>query len=160
MPSRRDKIQMRPAEVERFLAGERTVSVATLGADGWPHVTALWYVIRGAEPWIFTYGKSQKMLNLERDPRATLLLEGGRSYDELRGVMLVTRAQIHRDLDTVAAVGEELFQRYEGEPTEGAPPLPENTRAEVRARAAKRVAVRFEVLRTVSWDHSKLGGTY
>lgn len=151
---------MPPEEAAEFLAAQRTVSLATLGEDGWPHVTALWYVLRDSEPWIFTYGKSQKVRNLERDPRATLLVEDGESYGELRGVMLAARAEIHRDLDAVADVAEDLFKRYEGDPDESARPLGERRRKAVRDRASKRVAVRFEVLRTVTWDHSKLGGEY
>jgi PPOX class probable F420-dependent enzyme len=152
---------MTPEEVERFLEEQRTITVATLGGDGWPHVTALWYVLRDCEPWIFTYGKSQKVRNLERDSRATLLVESGRQYGELRGVMLAARAEIHRGLDTVTAVAEEIFSRYGGDSGASAGDrLGGSTREAVRARVAKRVAVRFRVVRTVSWDHSKLGGAY
>jgi PPOX class probable F420-dependent enzyme len=133
------------------------INVCTLGRDGWPHVTALWYVIRGSEPWIYTYAKSQKVRNLERDDRATLLVESGHEYHELRGVMLKARAQIHRDIETVASVAEQLFQRYQGEPDLA---IDDATREALRAQAAKRVAIHFDVIETASWDHSKLGGAY
>jgi len=159
MPSRRDQIQMPPDEVTRFLAEQSILIAATLGKDGWPHVMPLWYVMRGSEPWIFTYAKSQKVRNLERDPRATLLVETGEKDDEVRGAMLIAEAKIHRDHDTVAAVAQELFARYGGGDSAGAP-LSEQTREAVRTQIAKRVAVQFHTLRTVSWDHSKLAGAY
>lgn len=146
---------MAPGELESFLVGQRKLVLATRGRDGWPHLTALWYVLRASEPWIFTYAKSQKVRNLERDPRASLLLEDGEGYEELRGACLVARAEIHRDFETVAAVGEELFARYAR-----GPGLDDPKRDAVRDRAAKRVAVRFEVVRIATWDHSKLAGAY
>jgi PPOX class probable F420-dependent enzyme len=154
---KRDQIKMSAAEIEEFMDTQRTVNVSTLGQDGWPHMTALWYVMRGDEPWIYTYTKSQKVKNLERDPRATLLIEAGREYNELRGVMLKTRAVIHRDLDTVAAMAEELFAKYQGG---NASSIDDATREGLRQQATKRVAIRFEVEETVTWDHAKLGGAY
>jgi PPOX class probable F420-dependent enzyme len=154
---KRDQIKMSEEEVARFLDEQRVMSVSSLAGDGWPHVTALWYVIRDGEPWIYTYARSQKVRNLERDERATLLVESGHEYHELRGVMLKVRAELHRDLDTVAGVAEELAARYHGgdDLSIDAP-----TRAALRSQAAKRVAVRFLVEETVSWDHAKLGGAY
>ena len=138
------------------MAEQRVVNVATLGRDGWPHVTALWFVMRDGEPWIYTYAKSQKVRNLERDPRATLLVESGHEYHELKGVMLKTRAEVHHDIDTVAAMAEDLFAKYQG--VEGE--VDEATRGALRAQAAKRVAIQFQVDETVTWDHAKLGGAY
>jgi PPOX class probable F420-dependent enzyme len=155
MPSRRTDIVMSPEQIERLLEDERIIVVATWGRDGWPHLMPLWYVLRGGEPWIFTYRKSQKVRNLERDPRATLLIEAGHAYHELLGVMMQAHASIHSDPDTVADVAEELFLRYDS----GGEGLGPETREAVRARAAKRVAVQFQVERIRSWDHSKLGGT-
>jgi PPOX class probable F420-dependent enzyme len=134
--------------------------VGTVGRDGRPHLTSLWYVVRELEPWIFTYARSQKVRNLERDPRATLLLESGEEYFELRGAMLIADAKIHRDPELVASVAEDLFLRYEDKGRGGRPGLDEATRQAVRVRAAKRVAVQFQLNRVVSWDHAKLGGTY
>jgi PPOX class probable F420-dependent enzyme len=155
MASKRDQIKMSPAEVAEFLAGERVAGVSSNGGDGWPHVTALWFVMRDSEPWVWTYAKSQKVKNLERDDRATLLIESGDQYQELRGVMIKARAELHRDLGDVAPVGEEITAKY----SDGQA-IDDNIRAGLRAQAAKRVAIRFRVEEIVSWDHSKLGGVY
>jgi PPOX class probable F420-dependent enzyme len=154
MAKKRDQIKMSDAEVTAFLAAERVMNVATIGQDGWPHVTALWYVMRGADPWIWTYAKSQKVRNLERDEHATLLAESGFEYAELKGVMLKARARIEYDTERVLDFGEDLFAKYQGG---GAG---DGMREALRAQAVKRVAIRFEVVETVSWDHSKLGGAY
>jgi PPOX class probable F420-dependent enzyme len=155
VPSRRDQIKLTPEEVASFLAGQRVMNVASNGPDGWPHVTALWFVMRGTDPWIWTYRKSQKVRNLERDDRATTLVESGTEYAELRGVMLRTRAHIEHDTEPILDFAEELFAKYQG-----TNPGTEGMRDALRAQAAKRVAIRFEVVETVSWDHSKLGGVY
>ena len=155
MPSRRDQIKLSPAEVAEFLARERVANVASHGLDGWPHLTALWYVMRGTDPWVWTYAKSQKVKNLERDDRATALVESGHEYAELKGVMLKTRAHIERDTEKILDFAGELFAKYQG-----ADAADSNMRDAMRGQAAKRVAIRFEVIDTVSWDHSKLGGVY
>ena len=116
----------------------------------------LWYVIRGAEIWIYTYAKSQKVRNLERDARATLLVETGRDYGELRGVEIEAEAEIHRDLATVFEVARELTLRY----AEGFESVEGDAAEALRAQARKRVAIRFVARRVASWDHRKLGGTY
>jgi PPOX class probable F420-dependent enzyme len=154
---KRDQIKLSAEEIADFLDEQRVINVSTIGRDGWPHLTALWYVIRDSDPWIYTYAKSQKVRNLERDDRATLLVEAGHEYHELRGVMLKTKAEIHRDLETVATVAEQLFLRYRGEHDLA---IDDATRKALRAQAAKRVAIRFRVTETASWDHSKLGGAY
>jgi PPOX class probable F420-dependent enzyme len=152
--SRRDQIQLTSAEQTAFLLQQRTVVCATNGVRGWPHLMPLWYVMRGEELWAWTYGKSQKVRNLERDPRATLQVEDGERYEELRGVMIEALATMHRDLETVTALGTELISRYS--PTGPTPEI----EAAVRAQAAKRVALQFQPERITSWDHRKLGGTY
>ncbi len=157
MPSRRDLIKMDDAEVAAFLAEEKTVICATNGKDGWPHLMPLWFVVRGGTLWAWTFAKSQKTRNLERDPRATLQLEAGTEYQELRGVMLETEVCLHHDVDATLAVGLEVFQRYAG----GADgELADDIKAMVRAQAEKRVALEFVERRRTSWDHRKLGGTY
>jgi nitroimidazol reductase NimA-like FMN-containing flavoprotein (pyridoxamine 5'-phosphate oxidase superfamily) len=155
VPSRRDQIKLSPDEVAAFLAAERVMNVASHGSDGWPHVTSLWYVMRGLDPWVWTYAKSQKVKNLERDDRATTLVESGTEYAELKGVMLKTRAHIERDTEKVIDFAADLFAKYQG-----TQPGAEGMREALRAQAAKRVAIRFEVVETVTWDHSKLGGVY
>ena len=116
----------------------------------------LWYVPRDGEIWIYTYAKSQKVRNLERDPRATLLVETGHEYGELRGIEIEAEAEIHRDLDTVFELAQELTLRYADatRPSTATPPR------RLKTQARKRVAVRFEPKRVASWDHRKLGGAY
>ena len=152
--SRRDQIKMSEAEALAFLDEERTVVCATNGRDGFPHLMPLWYVVRDGRIWAWTYAKSQKVRNLERDPRATLQVETGERYDQLRGLMLRTEAVIHRDLDTVASLGSEIARRY------GGGDLTPEAEAAMRAQAAKRVGLQFVEVRRASWDHRKLGGTY
>jgi PPOX class probable F420-dependent enzyme len=158
MPSRRDQIRMSEDDLRRFLAEQEVLVVATDGPDGRPHLTALWYVLRDGEPWIFTYARSQKVRNLERSPRATLLLESGVEYADRRGASLYVDATIHRDPEVVAAVADELFARYRGRG--GEPRLGDAVTGAVRERLAKRVAVQFRLTRSISWDHAKLGGAY
>ncbi len=158
---------MSEAEVAEFLAQERTVTCATAGPRGWPHLMPLWYVLRAADApggsrlWSWTYAASQKVRNLERDPRATLQVESGESYEELRGVMLECDVVVHPGLDDVAALGREIFARYAT--PRGAPPvqeLPPQVDEMVAKQAAKRVALEFVELRRATWDHRKLGGVY
>ncbi len=166
--SRRDQIKMSEEEVAAFLAEERTVTCATQGPRGWPHLMPLWYVLRpapageqGPRLWAWTYGVSQKVRNLERDARATLQVEAGELYPELRGVMLECDLVIHSDEETVRALGREIFARYaspRGEPP--ASELPPEVGAMVDAQAAKRVGLEFVERRRATWDHRKLGGVY
>jgi PPOX class probable F420-dependent enzyme len=148
--NRRAAIAMTPDEVAAFLAEQRTLTCATLGRDGWPHLMPLWYVIRVGELWAWTYAKSQKVRNLERDPRCTLQVEAGTTYDQLRGVMLKADAVIHREFDVVAAVGEEIAARY------GGAALDDGARAYVHRQAVKRVALQFRPRESATWDHRKL----
>jgi PPOX class probable F420-dependent enzyme len=152
--SRRSAIQMSSEEVAAFLEEQRTLTCATNGRDGWPHLMPLWYVVRDAELWAWTYAKSQKVRNLERDPRCTLQVEAGQAYDELRGVMLRAECELVRDIDTVAGIGAELAVRY------GGASLGDDVGEAMRRQAAKRVGLRFVALSIASWDHRKLGGTY
>ena len=151
--SRRDQIKMSDEEVATFLDEQRTVICATNGPHGWPHLMPLWYTVRDGNIWAWTYAKSQKVRNLERDPRATLQVEAGADYGELRGVMIEADTEIHRDTELVAALGAELLSRY------GNGSTPEVNDA-IRSQAAKRVALRFAARRTATWDHRKLAGSY
>ncbi len=154
--SRRDQIVLDEAELRELLEGERVAVVTSLGPRGWPHSMPLWFVPREGEVWIWTYAKSQKVRNLERDPRATVLIESGHEYGELRGAMIEAEAVIVRDFDTVLAFAEELTLRY----AEGIESVEGDAKAALEAQAPKRVAIRFRPLRTASWDHRKLGGRY
>jgi PPOX class probable F420-dependent enzyme len=142
---------MSDAEVKAFLGEQRVLTCATVGPRGWPHLMPLWYVVRGDDIWAWTYAKSQKVRNLEREPRATLQFETGEQYHELRGVTIEVDAVIHRDTELVAGVGAELLRRYSGGAVEN---------SAVVAQAAKRVALQFRPRRTASWDHRKLSGSY
>jgi PPOX class probable F420-dependent enzyme len=149
---------MSEAEVGAFLEEERTVICATIGTDGFPHLMPLWYVMRAEELWAWTFAKSQKVRNLERDPRATLQVEAGTEYQERRGVMLKVDVTIHRNTDRVAELGVELFERYRA----GAPgEISDEVREMVQKQAPKRVALQFAARERASWDHRKLAaGVY
>jgi PPOX class probable F420-dependent enzyme len=151
--NRREQIKMAADEAAIFMSEERTVICATNGKDGYPHLMPLWYVLRGDEVWSWTFAKSQKVRNLERDPRATLQIEAGTNYDELRGVMLKTAVTIHRDTDDVTALGLELYSRYA---PDGSGELADEVRAMVHKQAPKRVALQFTERSRTSWDHRKL----
>jgi len=153
--SRRAEITMTDDEVRAFLAEQRTITCASIGADGWPHLAPLWHVLRDDRVWAWTYAASRKVANLERDPRASLQAEAGESYDQLRGVLLRTTVTLHRDVEDVAALGIEIFQRHHGV-------LTAEVVAMVRKQAAKRVGLEFVPAGPpASWDHRKLaGGVY
>ena len=155
MPSRRGVITMSEAELHRFVDEERVLTCATIGPGGRPHLMPLWYLREGDTLLAWTYGKSQKVRNLERDPRATLQLEAGRDvYGQLRGVMLECDVAIERDPARVGEFGLKLMARYAGAE------LSAPARAGVLQQAPKRVVLRFSPTRVVSWDHRKLGGAY
>ena len=151
--SRRNLITMTDEEIQAFLQEGRTLQVATLDHDGYPHLVAMWYVLADQHIAFWTYAKSQKAINLRRDPRLTCLVETGERYEELRGVQIKGHATIIDDRATVQHYGEMIFEHYTG-------PLNENTRAMVAAQAEKRIVVLVEPAEVVSWDHRKLGGVY
>jgi PPOX class probable F420-dependent enzyme len=144
---------MSAEEVSAFLSEQMVMQCATNGPRGLPHLVALWFVADGGELRGWTYAKSQKARNLERDPRATLGIEDGVEYQELRGVMFECDVELERDPALVERFGLELFERYAGEMTD-------EIRSMVAAQAQKRVGLTFRPTRTVSWDHRKLHGTY
>ena len=151
--SRRNLIRMNDEEIRAFLEEQRTLQVATIDHDGFPHLIAMWYVLVNNEIAFWTYAKSQKALNLRRDPRLTCLVESGIQYEELRGVQVKGHAVLSDDLATVQKLGEAIFTRYTG-------PLNDNTRSLVTNQAPKRIAIFVKPVEVVSWDHSKLGGVY
>jgi PPOX class probable F420-dependent enzyme len=142
---------MTPDEIEEFLRGSSKLQVATVNADGSPHLTTLFYVMVDGRVAFWTYASSQKIKNLERDPRITCLVEDGTEYFALRGVSLTGVAEIVRDADGVRAVGAAVAGRMAG----GAD-LGEAGAAEVERQVPKRVAVLVTPERTASWDHGKL----
>ena len=155
---RRAQIQMTDDEVRAFLSEERTVICATNGPRGWPHLMPLWYLLRATgaggapEIWAWTFAKSQKAVNIGRDARATLQVEAGESYDELRGVMFECDVVVHDDVDAVRQFGLELYARYGG--------VDDAVREMVDKQAPKRIAMQFVERRRATWDHRKLGGVY
>jgi PPOX class probable F420-dependent enzyme len=140
-------------EVRAFLAEKMVMQCATNGPRGLPHMVAMWFVVDSPKLRGWTYAKSQKAKNLERDPRATLGIEEGVQYHELRGVMFECDVELERDPAKVERFGLELFARYAGD-------LNDDIRAMVANQAQKRVGLTFVPTRTVSWDHRKLGDVY
>ncbi|MBD0282544.1 MAG: pyridoxamine 5'-phosphate oxidase family protein [Thermoleophilaceae bacterium] len=153
MPSRRDQIHMNDEELRAFVAEQMVMQCATAGPRGRPHLVPLWYVPDGIELLGWTYAKSQKARNLDRDPRATIGIEQGVRYEELRGVMFECDVELERDPSDVEQYGLMLFRRY-------ADDLTPEIREMVAKQAQKRVGLRFVPSRVVSWDHRKLGGAY
>ena len=143
---------MSEQEVADFLQGVHTMQVATIGRDGRPHLVAMWYGFLDGALALWTYGRSQKVVNLRRDPRITCLVEWGRAYDELKGVELLGVATILEDGGSVLDAGRSVWER-------NVEPLSDEVARRVERMSAKRVAVRIEVEKVVSWDHAKLGPT-
>lgn len=141
---------MTGAEVEAFLAEPHHLLVATIGVSGRPHLVAMWYAFLDGAPALWTYARSQKVVNLRRDPRLTCLAESGRAYGELKGVELEARGTIIEDPAVVLKVGQGVFDRYQG-------PFTEDHRPRLERMSAKRAVVRIDVERVVSWDHAKMG---
>jgi PPOX class probable F420-dependent enzyme len=136
-------------EVAAFLAECRKVHVATIGADGSPHLMPMYFVLVDGAVAFWTYTRSQKIVNLRRDPRITVMAEAGEGYADLRGVQIAGRATLEDGAETVTPFGERLYERYYGSLDEGA-------RAYVAASAAKRTMVTVHPGRVVSWDHRRL----
>lgn len=154
MGKRRDLIRMTDAEIDDFLGGRRTMNIATIGPDGNIHLVAMWYGFINGHPAFETFAKSQKVLNLRRDPRITALVEDGETYEELRGVEIVGRATIHDDPELTIRVARSVVERYYDISSD------DDLEAVATMLAAKRVAIEIIPERIVSWDHSKLGGGY
>lgn len=153
--SRRDQIKMTSDEVEAFLAGRRTMNLATYNHDGTIHLVAMWYgFLPDGTIGFETFARSQKAQNLRRDPRVTALVEAGDTYQSLQGVELVGTMELTDDRDTLLAIATSVLERYH-------PEVPEADRAAAAELVVrKRVAMLLRPERTVSWDHHKLGGTY
>ena len=146
----RSKIAMTDAEITSFIERSRTATLATIGATGVPHLVAMWYAVIDGDIWIETKGRSQKAVNIRRDPRVTVSIEDGFTYDKLRGVSIEGRGVIVEDPEDLWKVGVSVWERYSGEYTEEVKPL-------VEFMLHKRIAVKIEVDRIRSWDHRKLG---
>ena len=157
MPSRREIIQLTDAEIRDYLATEKTLIIVSNGPNGYPHAMPMWFWVDGAGClYCTTFGKSQKVMNWRRNPKATLLVESGEEYAQLKGVLIYATTEIiddpERILDTLVDVnagGRDLDAEA------GA-----KLREAVAPRAHKRVLLKFHPERYVTWDHAKLGGRY
>ena len=143
---------MTPEEVDSYLARARTMILATIGPDGVPDPVGMWFVLLDGEVWMRTYGKSQKALNLRRDPRFSALVEDGERYAELRGVQLSGHVELVDDIERICDIAAGLLVKYEGLDPVDVPAV----REAYRPTAVKQVAIRLIPERTVSWDHGKL----
>lgn len=157
MPSRRNNIELTPEETRRFLDSRKTIVIVSNGLGGFPHPMPMWFhVDESGAVYCTTFAKSQKVLNYQRDPRATLLVETGTEYAELKGVVIYARCEILAGLDRVVDTLVNISTRgrdigdTERQALIGA----------VSKTASKRVVLKFHPERYVSWDHAKLGGRY
>ena len=157
MPSRRELIQLTDDEIRDYLATEKTLIIVSNGRDGYPHAMPMWFWVDGDGClYCSTFGKSQKVMNWRRDPKATLLVESGEEYAKLKGVLIYATTEIIDDPEQVidamvdANVGDRELSAEEFA----------KLREEVAPRANKRVLLKFTPERYVTWDHAKLGGRY
>ncbi len=148
--NQRQQIKMSEDEVQEFLKGRHSMSMGTIGPDGNIHLVAMWYGFLEGAVAVETKAKSQKVKNLRRDPRVTVLVETGEYYEELKGVELVGKAEIVEEADRMWELGVSVFERYQG-------PYSEEMRPFVETMLHNRVVVKVNVDRVVSWDHAKLG---
>jgi PPOX class probable F420-dependent enzyme len=154
MPGGRDAVKLSDDEVQALLAENLKVQVASNGPDGVPHLTTLFYIVRDGRIAFWTYGRSQKIRNLERDPRVTALVEDGLDYFELRGVSIQGKAEIIRDYDAIYSIGSEVATRMVG--AESFDALGDLGRETVEKQATKRVAVIIHPEKVATWDHRKM----
>jgi PPOX class probable F420-dependent enzyme len=157
MPSRREMIQMSEAEVNAFLRTHKTIIIVSNGPGGFPHPMPMWFAVDDDNTvWMTTFRKSQKVMNLRRDPRVSLLAEAGESYDQLRGVVIYGRARVVDELAEVTAT----LLAIGGVGATLDPEARKRAESGVARTAEKRVAILIRSEKTISWDHRKLGGTY
>jgi len=151
--NRRKLIELTEAEQRAFLEAARTITLSTIDQRGFPHSVAMWFVMDGDTALMTTYGKSQKTLNVERNPKVALLAESGQTYDSLKGVLIRGYAEVVRDedlcLQTLKAINGKMMGSF-----------PDGIDEALRAQARKRVVLRIKADRISSWDHSKLAGVY
>jgi PPOX class probable F420-dependent enzyme len=154
MPSRRNDIAMTDDEREQFLQDGWTLQVASNGPGGFPHLVAMWYVVDEGKVTFTTFRKSQKIVNLKRNPKLSVMLESGKAYAELRGLVIEGEAELTDDTDETARVMRLMAAKYQGIPADTS-----SNEAQMKV-ASKRVVVRVRPVDTYSWDHTKLGGRY
>jgi len=154
MPSRRGAIALTEEEQQKVLEESWTLQVASNGHKGFPHLVAMWYVVIDGKIHFTTFGKSQKILNLRRDPKISCMLESGKGYAELRGLVIEGEAELLEDTPFTAKVMGLVGAKYSGIP------VPTETPEAALKVASKRVVVKINPVDIYSWDHSKLGGRY
>jgi PPOX class probable F420-dependent enzyme len=154
MTSGRDAVKLTDQEVDELLAENLKVQVASIGPDGTPHLSTLFYIVRDGRIVFWTYGRSQKIKNLERDPRVSALVEDGVDYFELRGVSITGRAEIVRDFDAIYSIGAEVATRMVA--AESFEALGDFGRETVEKQARKRVGVIVHPDKVATWDHRKM----
>ena len=152
--NRRELIQMTDDEMHAFIEEQKSLQVSCIGADGWPHLTTLWFAVVDQKIVFETYTRSQKILNLRRNPNITLLLEDGIVYEKLRGVMIKGMARLESNPENVDKYAKAVMLRNQ-------PELGEEILSEAaKQMSLKRTAVIIEPHEMISWDHTKLAGAY
>ena len=150
---RRDAIQLNAEERRQFLEETKTIVLSTLDPRGYPHSIAMWYVVDDGCCLMTTYAKSQKVLNIRRNPKVALLAESGDTYDTLKGVLIRGQAQLVNDLDACVEVLTRVHRKMMGA-------MPPGIEEALKLQARKRVVIKVTPERVSSWDHGKLGGAY
>ena len=148
--NQRSQIKMTDDEVTEFLAGRRSMTWSTINRDGSIHSVAMWYGFLDGKIAIETKTKAQKVKNLLRDPRATVLVEDGETYDQLRGVSIIGTCEFVDDRERQWALGVSVFERYTGAYSDEMAPF-------VEAMLNKRSIIVLNPTKVVTWDHRKLG---
>jgi len=157
--SRRDQIRMKPDELKQFVASAQTIVINSIGPGGYPHPMPMWFAVEEDGAVVMTtFTKSQKIRNLERDARVSLLVEDGTVYSELRGVVMYGKAELVREKEGVLDILARVSSKSAG--GAGNAPNPEQLRSALMTTVPKRTGIRIRPERIVSWDHRKLGGVY
>lgn len=158
--SRRDQIKMTDDEIRDFLNSGRTLILVSNGKDGFPHPMPMWYWVDDkGTVYMTTFRKSQKINNIKRDPRVALLLEAGDAYQALKSILIYSNAEIIDDIDYTTEIMFNL-SAGRGDLKADQPDAAQAIKAALRKTAEKRVVIKLVPDKTVSWDHSKLGGKY
>ncbi len=156
----RKDISLTEAELSEFLESGHTLQVASIDADGYPHLAPMWYVVWDGKITFRSFTKSQKIVNLRRNPKLSVLLESGDSYDELKGVMIRGTATLIDERSTVLAIYGAIAAKYEMIGGQSVVLEGEALEAAFGSYAEKNTAVIVEPVKVASWDHSKLDGAY
>lgn len=150
---RRNAIQLTSEECDAFLRAAKTIVLSSIDQRGYPHSVAMWYVMDGNCCLMTTYAKSQKAMNIRRNPKVALMAESGTTYDTLKGVLIRGHAELLQDVEFCAGVLARVHQKMSGA-------MPEGIEEALKAQARKRVVIKVNPEHVSSWDHSKLGGAY